>query len=154
MSSSQGWLGASPGCLFLSVFWRKPRETGQIPLAGGVNIRLTHTKGTNTDLSPWTLLEKPNTRILSSWQSSDCTSGFTSRRPCLSAVVTAANIAVKAEVNCSCCLRAKAKIYLKALCTREQPLSLYGFAPSHICRWQFLPWNYTLYPPYPHLISQ
>lgn len=136
-----------------SLYWlrREPRQTSQMCLADGMNVPLTHTKGTKANLSAGTLLEEWTTRILSAWQSSDCISGFTFRCQCLSAAVTDKNNPVKEEVNCSCCLGPRAKICLKVLHTWEEPLSLRGFAPSHICKWQFSPQNYTLYPPCPCL---
>lgn len=143
-------LGACSQCLSrlpasLHCLHREPREAGQMPLADGVNIFLTHTEGTNADLSPATSLEEGTTSILSAWRSSDCFLGFTSRCQCLSAVVAAKNIAVKDEVNCSCSLGPRAKICLKVLRTWEQPLSLRGFARSHVGKWQFSPQSYTLY---------
>lgn len=123
-----------------------------MPLPNGVNVPLTHTEGTNSDLIPATLLEERSTRILSAWRSSDRTSGCASRCQCLSAVVTAKNVAVKDEVNCSCRLGPRAKICLKVLHTWEQPLPSHGFAPSHVCKWQFSPQHYTLCPPCPYLV--
>ena len=99
-----------------------------MPLADGVNVPLAHTEATNADLGPGTSLEERSTGILSAWQSSDSASGV-----CLSAVVTDKNTAVKEDVNCSCCLRPRAKICLKARRAWEQPLSVHGFAPSHVC---------------------